>query len=199
MFNEQNLLMKLTNVISSITELQLTKHHLVIAIDGMCASGKSSIGEVLGRYFPSRIIHMDDFFLPYNLRTKARYDEIGGNIDYDRFKTEVIDNLDKNICYKPYDCKTNTFSKEKSLPLCDITIIEGSYALNPKFGEYYDLSVFVEVSSNEQIERIKIRNGISQVTIFKDKWIKFENNYFEYFNIKERTNFIINTSEKENG
>lgn len=199
MSSEANLLIKLTNVILSITELKLTKHHLIIAIDGMCASGKTSIGEILSRYFPSRIIHMDDFFLPYNLRTKERYDEIGGNIDYDRFKKEVIDNLDNNICYKPYNCKTNSFLKEKQLPLCDITIIEGSYSLHPKFGEYYDLSIFVEVSNMEQIERIKIRNGISQVTIFKDKWIKFENNYFEHFKIKERVNFIINTSEKENG
>lgn len=199
MFNESNLYLKLTDVITMITTLKMSNRNLIIAIDGMCASGKTTIAGLLAKLYDTRVIHMDDFFLPLNLRTPSRYEEIGGNIDYVRFKKEIIEKLDQDILYKPYNCKTISFTNELRLPLCEITIIEGSYALHPNFGEYYDLAIFVEVSNEEQIERIIHRNGINQINIFKEKWIKLENTYFEHFNIKKRTNFIIDTSENKNG
>lgn len=199
MINETNLYIKLTDIIETITLLKMSHDNLVIAIDGMCASGKTTIARLLAKLYHTRVIHMDDFFLPLNLRTPSRYEEIGGNIDYERFMEKIIDNLHQDIYYKPYNCKINNFEREIKLPLCDITIIEGSYALHPKFGEYYDLAIFVEVSKEEQIKRIILRNGQDQLTIFKEKWLKFENTYFEGFSIKNRTNFIINTSENQNG
>lgn len=183
-------------ILAAISEQCLYKTNIVIAIDGMCASGKTTLALMLQKIFNARTIHMDDFFLTDNIKTPERLLEVGGNIDYDRFKDEIIMNLDKDIAYQPYSCHHHTFDKEKVLPLTALTIIEGAYALHPKFGEYYDYAVFMMVSNDQQIARIKQRNGSEMVKIFKDRWIKLENEYFNKFDIKSRCNIIFDTSEE---
>ncbi len=50
----------------------------VIVIDGMCGSGKSTLAAALGKQMVGEVIHMDDFFLPFDLRTKERLSAPGG-------------------------------------------------------------------------------------------------------------------------
>ncbi len=183
-------------ILNTISKQGMYKQNIVIAIDGMCASGKTTLALMLQKIFGARVIHMDDFFLTDQIKTPKRLLEIGGNIDYDRFKEEIIMNLGKDITYKPYNCHHHTFDQEKVLPQSAITIIEGAYALHPKFGEYYDYAIFMMVSSDQQILRIKLRNGEELAKVFKDHWIKLENDYFEKFDIASRCNIIFDTSEE---
>lgn len=183
-------------ILNTISEQCLYKSNIVISIDGMCTSGKTTLALMLQKIFDARIIHMDDFFLTDNIKTPERLLEVGGNIDYDRFKNEIIMNLDKDITYQPYNCHYHIFDKETVLPQSAVTIIEGAYALHPKFGEYYDYAIFMMISNNQQIARIKQRNGNEMVKIFKDRWIKLENEYFDKFDIKSRCNIIFDTSEE---
>lgn len=44
----------------------------ILAIDGNCASGKTTLSRLLAMYFDCNIIPMDDFFLPPGLRTDER-------------------------------------------------------------------------------------------------------------------------------
>ena len=59
--------MELIDVIKKIeTELDSAKTPLpfIVAIDGMSASGKTTLGKQLHEHFPdSNLFHMDDFFL----------------------------------------------------------------------------------------------------------------------------------------
>ena len=66
------------------------KRPLVIALDGRCGSGKSTLSRRLSDTYPCSVIHMDDFFLRPEQRTEERLSETGGNIDYERFEEEVI-------------------------------------------------------------------------------------------------------------
>ena len=63
----------------------------IIAIDGRCASGKTTFTQKLANYLNAEVIHMDDFFLRNELKTKERLSEVGGNIDYERFTSEVLE------------------------------------------------------------------------------------------------------------
>ena len=186
---------KFNEIIRTITELRLYKNDVIIAIDGMCASGKTTLAEELKTIFEGRVIHMDDFFLPLNLRTGERLGEPGGNIDYDRFILSVISHLDNEIKYQPFICSKSDFGDEINLPKTSVTIIEGAYAMHPKFGEYYDYAIFLKINSMSQLERIERRNGKDKVDVFKNKWIKLENTYFSTFNIQKRANIIIDTTE----
>lgn len=159
----------------------------VIAIDGMSGSGKSTFAALLQEIFPdSNLFHMDDYFLRPEQRTEERLSEVGGNVDYERFYDEIVSNLDNcdGFSYRKYDCCTQALGDFEYLPWKPLVIIEGSYSHHPYFKDAYDLRVFLEVTPDEQRERILKRNGEFMLGRFISEWIPKENAYFEKFDIK---------------
>ena len=167
------------------------KQKIIIAIDGMTGSGKTTLAKELSQMHNDiPVFHADDFFLLPELRTEERLKEPGGNIHYERMKKEVIDPLlngkiDDVIKYKPFNCRIQDFGEEKALKINKINIIEGSYSLNPYFGKYYDFSVFLKINDKDQIERLTKR-APKMIDNFINKWIPLEKKYHEAFNLFEK-------------
>ena len=174
---------------------------IIVTIDGMSASGKSTLGFYLKELFECNLFHMDDFFLQDYQRTEERLSEIGGNVDYERFKEEVLLSLLKKqtVYYRKFSCKTRNMQSEMEIPFRRLNIIEGSYSQHPYFNEIYEqyknviyqLPVFTEISNELQIERIKSRNGEQMLERFLLEWIPKENLYFETFQIKEKSHILV--------
>ena len=171
-------------MIEQIKQLLKEKEYVVIAIDGCAASGKTTLAKKLSNMFNASVIHMDDFFLPLEKRTEERLNTQGGNIDYERFKEEVVNNLDNDFTYNVFNCSIMKVDKEVFVKKTNLLIIEGSYSLHPYFGKYYDLSIFLDIDKDEQINRIRKRDGEFMLKKFVDKWIKYETNYHEFYHIK---------------
>lgn len=167
---------------------EINSDRCIVAIDGRCASGKSTFAEKLGSVFDCSVIHMDDFFLQPFQRTEERLSEAGGNIDYERFADEVIKPIKEGIAfsYCPFDCKLLSFKESVKVDLKRVIIIEGSYSCHPVFEDVYNLKIFLDVESGEQLKRIEKRNGKNQLSVFKNRWIPLEERYFDKFNIKEK-------------
>jgi len=165
----------------------------IIAIDGRAASGKTSLAEQLAASFDAPIVHLDDFFLPLEMRTEKRLNEPGGNVHYERFKAEVIDKLKagEDFSYQRFDCKTKALADFVQVKKSPVVIVEGSYSHHPYFGDYADLKIFKTVDPDEQWRRILVRNGEAWGQPFKDKWIPLEEKYFEYFKIKESADIVL--------
>ena len=72
-------------IITEIGKLKTKKDHLLIAIDGRCGSGKSTLGAYLQQKMYVNLLHMDDFYLRPEQRTPMRREEPGGNVDRERF------------------------------------------------------------------------------------------------------------------
>lgn len=89
-----------------ILELLQKQGRIVLAIDGRCASGKTTLANQLQKKLGGTIIHLDDFFLRPEQRTPERYAEPGGNVDYERFEKEVLIPLkeERDFIYYPFDC-----------------------------------------------------------------------------------------------
>ena len=81
--------------------------------------------------------------------------------------------------------------KEVFLKKTNLLIIEGSYSLHPYFGKYYDLSIFLDIDKDEQIDRIRNRDGEKLLKMFIKKWIKYETNYHDYYNIKTTADIYV--------
>jgi len=163
------------------------KEIIVIAIDGMTGSGKSTLAEELSQVYNAPIFHADDYFLPPELRTEERLNEPGGNIHYEKMKKEIIDilvsgKINSTIKYKPFICKNQSYGEEKSFKLNKINIVEGSYCLNPYFGKYYDISVFLKINEKSQIERLTKRCP-QMINNFINKWIPLEKKYHDAFKL----------------
>ncbi len=159
------------------------------AIDGMCGSGKSTMARLLQEIYGCRLFHMDDYFLRPEQRTKERYVQPGGNVDYERFQEEVLDHIGdpKGLAYRPFDCGRLALGPPVEAGWSSLNIIEGSYSQHPCFGDVYDLRFFCRVSEEEQRRRILARNGPAMWEKFEKQWIPMENRYFDAFGIREKS------------
>ena len=181
------------NLLNSIETLLKKKPNAIIAVDGCCASGKTTFASKLEKKLDFQVIHTDDFFLPPEMRSAERFKQIGGNIHYERFNDEIINPLkeNKDFEYRIFSCKTGTFCGTKQISTDKPIVIEGAYALHPKFDDIYDLRVFFTIDSQTQLKRILARNGAVSLEAFKNKWIPFENRYFDAFGIKDKCDIVI--------
>lgn len=53
-------------------EREASEAPILVAIDGRCGSGKTTLGEYLGQVFDCNVFRMDDFFLRMEQRTPER-------------------------------------------------------------------------------------------------------------------------------
>lgn len=165
----------------------------VVAIDGRCASGKTTLAEQLSFVTDAGVVHMDDFFLPSQLRTQERLTEPGGNVHYERFGQEVLTALEQggDFSYRIFDCKTMALGGERQVSGTGILVVEGAYSCHPKLGEYMSLRVFSDVESKEQQRRILARDGEEALVVFQQQWIPMEENYFAVYKIREQADIVL--------
>ena len=183
-------------ILEKINEITTKKSYGVIAIDGKAGAGKTTLAHKLSQFLNAELIAMDDFFLPMQLRTKERLQSAGGNVHYERFLEQVIPYLHSHrpFIYQIFDCSIMDYNKEKSINNTGWTIVEGSYSHHPLFQHYADITIFVDITKDVQMKRILQRNGEKMAHLFETKWIPMEEHYFQQFQIKENSDFIINNS-----
>lgn len=167
------------------------KGRVLIAIDGSCTSGKSTLADRLEKEWDCNVFHMDDFFLRPKQRKPERLAMPGGNVDYERFQEEVLLPLKQGTAffYYPYDCSTGSLAGPVEVEPKQINIIEGSYSQHPYFGDVYDLKVFLQVAPEIREQRIGKRPAFLQKR-FREEWIPMEQQYFEAFSVAERADMI---------
>ena len=166
---------------------------LIVAIEGGSASGKTTLASILGEVYDCNVLHMDDFFLRPEQRTKERLCEIGGNVDKERFYAEVLTSLKENkpVCFRRFDCSTQTLSLPITVEPKRLTVIEGVYSMHPSFAKYYDLSVYLKIDPVYQKERILARNSAVFAKRFFEEWIPLENLYFSKTDIQARADMVL--------
>ena len=156
-----------------------------IAIDGRCAAGKSTLGELLHDVYGANLFRMDDYFLPFPRKTPERLAEPGGNVDYERFAEEIA-NTPKGqpVTWARFDCSMQALAEPVTTPPAPLTVVEGSYSLHPALRHAYDLKVFLDIDPQSQSARILSRNGPQMHARFVNEWIPLENRYFDTLNIR---------------
>ena len=184
-------------VFSEIDRVLHEKGRVLVGVDGRCTAGKSTLADELCAVYDAGVIHLDDFFLPSELRTSNRFDEPGGNVDYERFLFEVAHNLkaNKQFYYRVFDCSMMDFClRKKEYTPKTVNIVEGSYSHRADFRDIYDLTVFLTVDKNEQRCRIERRNGKEMAEQFLSRWIPLEEKYFSFSSVEMNADIVIDTS-----
>ncbi len=174
-----------------MTEKIKNGERLIIAIDGCSAAGKSTLAAQLSRACSISVVHMDDFFLPFEMRTDERLSQAGGNVHYERFADEVLPFLGSEFSYRPFCCADGTLKPPFAVHEGSV-VVEGAYSLHPHFGKYYDIAVFMDISPELQKNRIIERSGEEKWQMFRDKWIPLENAYHKAENTRNKCDIIIN-------
>lgn len=176
--------------------LRERKDRIIIAIDGSCTSGKTTLAAALEKEFDCNVFHMDDFFLRPEQRTPQRMAEVGGNVDYERFREEILLPLGKGepFSYRPYDCKTGSLRAPVAVQPKAINIVEGTYSHHPYFGNAYDLRICLRVCPEIRWKRILERPAFLHKR-FREEWIPREQDYFETFAIEENCDLLATPEE----
>lgn len=178
-------------LIDKIKNISKDKNRITIAIDGMCASGKSELANILASVFELEIIHLDDFYLPKKERGVDWFDTIAGNMNIAYFKKHV---LNENIEYQPFSCSSQSYLPSVKIDNYKILLIEGTYSMLPELQKYYDLKVFLKCSPEKQIQRLKKRENFN-IDNFVNTWLVKEQKYFNECQIDKDSDIVINTDD----
>lgn len=170
---------------------------IIVAVDGRCASGKTTFAQKAAALFDGcNVFHMDDFFLPTEKRTPERLSAPGGNVDYERAATELFEPLrrEEAVAHRRFDCHTMTMGQPEGIPFQRLNIVEGSYALHPVLTGYSTLRIFFTCSPEVQLARLARRETAESLEKFQERWIPMEENYFGALSVEKQADIVIDTS-----
>lgn len=183
-------------VFAAIDKALAQRPHVLVGIDGMSASGKSSLAGVLAQVYHCGVAHADDFFLQPHQRTAQRLAQPGGNVDYERLAPVAAQaGEDRAFTYRAYDCQTGEMGEERAIPAARLTVLEGAYCLHPKVAAPCDVRVFLGVDAAVQQARVLARSGEALARRFREEWIPMENAYISAFGVRQGCDVVLDTTE----
>lgn len=166
----------------------------VVAIDGRCGSGKSTLARLMEQVFACNVFHMDDFYLPVPKRAENWLEIPGGNMDLKRFREEVLAPVfsGQAVDYRPFDCGRGAYASSVRIAPAALTVIEGSYSHHPELGGQYDLKLFVTCEKQEQLRRLKRREG-DYFPAFERLWMPLEEQYIRLCGVENSGVLTVDT------
>lgn len=169
---------------------------VLVALDGRCGSGKTTLAALLAEQFPaSAVFHTDDYYLPPAQRIPAWETTPCANMDLARLREELLRpaRAGEPVFYRAYSCREGAYLSGQHIPAQPLFIIEGSYSHHPLLADYYDLKVFVTCPPAEQTRRLQAREG-ERYPSFAARWIPLEERYFKKYGIEEKADLVIDTT-----
>jgi uridine kinase len=167
------------------------KDKSIIAIEGRCGSGKTSLSNMFTDKYT--VIRMDDFFIEKAKQTKETAYSPYGNVNYINVYNLLKDinyafnNDIKELTFKAFDCSSQTYY-DKTIEITNKIILEGTYSSSPYFKKYIDKLCFLNINKQTQHERISQR---ALALKFFNEWIPIEENYFKQYDVLSICDLII--------
>ncbi len=168
------------------------KHPILLGIDGACATGKTTLGRKISQEKGGSLLHMDDFFLPFDQRGSR--DEIGSNINKSLFLNQVLLPLSQGgtARFQAFDCAKGEYGEERVISPTSLVIIEGVYVFLPEFRDYFSLKVFLKANWVQRKQRLLERG--SKMAQFEAEWIPREEKYFSQCKVEDCCDLLLDTT-----
>ena len=134
---------------STIADRLARQPAVLVALDGRCGSGKTTLAAQLTERFPQSItVHTDDFYLPPSRRVTGWESIPCANMDIQRLRDEVVApaRAGQAFSYQAYSCREGAYLPPRPLGPAPLVIVEGSYSHHPSLVPYYDIRIFVTCS-----------------------------------------------------
>ncbi len=170
---------------------------LVLALDGRCGAGKTTLANALAAQFAGyTLLHTDDFYLPPARRCPDWAHTPCANMDLTRLRDEALRPAyaGQAVAYRAYSCRQSGYLPTAQLAAQPLVILEGSYSHHPLLRPYETLRVFVTCTKAEQTRRLQAREG-ARYADFAARWMPLEEGYFAQHGIAERADFVVDTTQ----
>ena len=169
---------------------------LVLALDGRCGAGKTTLANALAAQFTGcTLLRTDDFYLPPAQRIPDWAHTPCANMDLARLRDEALCPVyaGQTVTYRAYSCREGAYLSPVQLPAQPLVILEGSYSHHPLLRPYETLRVFVTCTKAEQTRRLQAREG-ARYANFAARWIPLEEGYFKQYDIETAADFVVDTT-----
>ena len=113
---------------SAIADRLARQSAVLVALDGRCGSGKTTLAEQLAERFPQSItVHTDDFYLPPSRRVTGWEKIPCANMDIQRLRDEVVApaRAGQAFSYQAYSCREGAYLPPRPLGPAPLVIVEG--------------------------------------------------------------------------
>jgi uridine kinase len=170
-----------------IAALHPNRRTRIVAIDGLGASGKTTLAKILASRAASvTIVPTDDFSRP----------EVPG-WEWQRMKSQVLDPLsqDQPGRYQRHDWPSDRLAEWHDVPVAGTVIVEGVSALRHELGRYWDLAIWVTCSHAVRLKRGIARDGEASRRQWEDVWIPEEDAYLASQKPQERADVVVSGEE----
>lgn len=211
---------KINGVYKEITNQILSRKQrskpLIVGINGVDTSGKSTFTKELDRYlfkvgFKSQIVAIDDFHNPSQIRNSEKdpvISYINNAFDTRKIEDELLKPIDTyGILDKELlllDLEKNEFINRKRYVVDKDTIIlfEGVLLYREPLNQYFDFRIFIDISFDEVLERAVKRDvslfGDTVIEKYKNKYIPIQKLYIERNAPKDISDIIIDNNDYYN-
>jgi len=146
---------------------------VLVAIDGVGASGKSTFAARLARQGDARpvvVLHVDDFFNPSQVRhAKGRYAPEGFWLDSYNYEALIAsalrplavggNGLYSAASFDPMADRV-VLSKQVRAPDDALVLVEGTFLHRDELVQFWDYSIYLDVPFAEAARRMARRNGV---------------------------------------
>jgi uridine kinase len=183
-------------LLMTLENLPRKQSTLLVGVDGCGGSGKSTFTKQLAELSPDiTIIHMDDFYIPSAKRINGTAIEkpIGADIDWQRFKVQVLDPLanNENSKYQIYDWASDMLGDWYKVSIGGIVVVEGVYSIRKELENYYDFKIFVDCLTNICLARGIERDGEVSRDMWEKNWMVAEDKYMKDHKPYEQADLVI--------
>ena len=169
----------------------------MLALDGRCGSGKTTLANALAAQLPGcTLLRTDDFYLPPARRSPDWAHTPCANMDLTRLRDEALRPAyaGQPVAYRAYSCREGAYLPPAQLPAQPLVILEGSYSHHPLLRPYETLRVFVTCTKAEQTRRLQAREG-ARYADFAARWVPLEEGYFAQYGVAESADFVVDTTQ----
>lgn len=167
----------------------------IVAIEGPACSGKSTLAEQLSASFEAELVHIDDFFVPFDERSFRNKGLPMANIDWERLIDQILSENRKTVPYWRYDCSNHCFVEKKKIDRSKRLIVEGVSSLRDELYRYFDFSVFLTIESSVQKERLLRREPEWKLEKWFSEWLPAEEEYFDSVHPENRADIVVSIPE----
>ena len=143
---------------------------LVLALDGRCGSGKTTLANGLSAQLPGcTLLRTDDFYLPPARRSPDWVHTPCANMDLTRLRDEALRPAyaGQTVDYRAYSCREGAYLPPAQLPAQPLA---------------------------EQTRRLQAREG-ARYADFAARWVPLEEEYFAQYGVEEAADFVVETTQ----
>ncbi|WP_346962155.1 HAD hydrolase-like protein [Clostridium sp.] len=182
---------------------------LIVGINGVDTSGKSTFTKELARYlfkigFKSHTISIDDFHNPSKIRNKEKNpvtSYLNNAFDITKIENEIMKSLvtDKNLDKELLllNLETDEFTNNKRYVIDEDTIVlfEGVLLYREPLNQYFDFRIFIDISLKRAAKRDLSLLGKDVIEKYNNKYIPIQKLYIEKYNPKNLSDIIIDNND----